>query len=359
MYKTIWGTIVTLKRRDFLKVGSASIASAMMASMGLISWSPRSYSATLSQTFYITEGLIAQPDGVDVYFRGFSSSANALNTPGEALVVQQGDTLNITIINTLNSSHRFVIEELNVDSGNIPPGGEVNFSFQANEVGTCLYYDNSFYPYNRLLGLHGALAVMPYASTTELYKGSAEFSQQYFWLFHDIDPVWHNALQNNQTPSSVYTPQYFTLNGLSGRPPGASGSMDENIDSMADPASKLDGYLGKRTLIRCLNAGKAKHAVHTHGNHMEWLSSNGKVRPDVWLKDIVPLDANGGTVDVIFPFETPPDAWPPVTNDTLIAAENEGRHFAFPMHLHDEMTQTAGGGLYMFGALTDIYYHSK
>jgi hypothetical protein len=26
------------------------------------------------------------------------------------------------------------------------------------------------------------------------------------------------------------------------------------------------------------------------------------------------------------------------------------------MHLHSEMSQTSGGGFYMFGAMTDIYF---
>jgi hypothetical protein len=45
-----------------------------------------------------------------------------------------------------------------------------------------------------------------------------------------------------------------------------------------------------------------------------------------------------------------------MTNQTLQQAEDEGRHSAYPMHLHNEMTQTAGGGLYMFGAMTDIFF---
>jgi len=353
-----------MKRRDFLKFGSATVATTALGSAGLISWSPRSHAATINKTFYVTDGLISQGDGVDVYFRGFSSNQGSLSVPGEHMIVQEGDTVNITIINTLNSSHSFVIDGISnntVNSGRIRGGNSTTISFTADNTGTYLYYDARNAPYNRLLGLHGGIAVMPRGSNNELYPGSPTFSNplgQYFWVFNDIDPVWHNALQNGQTPSTRYVPRYFTLNGLSGRPPGAPGAMDETVDSMADPRSKIDGHIGDRTLIRCLNAGKAQHAVHTHGNHMEWLSKNGQNRVDVWEKDIVPLDANGGSVDIIFPFDPPPDAWPPVTNNTLAQAESEGRHFAFPMHLHDEMTQTAGGGLYMFGALTDIYYHA-
>ncbi len=346
-----------MKRRDFLKAGSASLAGAALVGSGLISWIPRARAATISQTYYITDGYITQPDGTDVYFRGFSQANDQLNVPGASMIVREGDTVQVTLINTLGTTHSFVIDGL-VDSGPIRGGETRTIEFTASKAGSYLYYDKQNAPYNRITGLHGGFAVMPQNSATQLYPGSPDFVQQYFWVFNESDPAWNEAVRNGQTPSGRYVPRYFTLNGLNGRPPGAAGNTNPTIDSMADPRSKLDGHLGDRTLIRCLNAGLTQHAVHTHGNHMEWLTRNGQIRPAIWEKDIVPLDA-GGAVDVIFPFDPPPDAWPPVTNDTLLTAENEGRHFAFPMHLHDEMTQTAGGGLYMFGALTDIYYHSK
>ena len=77
---------------------------------------------------------------------------------------------------------------------------------------------------------------------------------------------------------------------------------------------------------------------------MEWLTNNGVVRPSVWKKDVIYLRNNIGKVDAIYPFEVPPDAYPPVTSGE------------FPMHLHDEMTQTGGGGLYQFGAMAGIQF---
>lgn len=343
-----------MKRRDFLKVTSASAASSLMSGGGLLCWMPRAHAETVTRTFYITDGYITQPDGVNVYFRGYSSSASGLNVPGESLIVQQGDTINLTLVNTLNVSTSFVIDGV-VNSGRIYPGQTKTISFTANDYGSYLYYDNQNAPYNRLLGLHGGFAVMPSGSSNELYPGSRTFVQQYFWIFHDIDPAWHTRLANGQTPNTAYTPRYFTLNGLSGRPPGAAGNMDPAIDSMADPRSRLRGRIGDRALVRVLNPGMTNNAVHTHANHMEWLSRNGNYFSDIWEKDILPLDAKGG-VDFIYPFDPPPDAWPPVTNSVLAQAEAEGRHFAYPMHLHNEITQTAGGGLYLFGSMTDIYF---
>lgn len=346
-----------MKRRDFLKVTSACVASSLVGGAGLLSWVPRANAETLSRTFYITDGYITQPDGVNVYFRGYSSSATSLNVPGESLIVQEGDTVSLTLVNTLNTSTSFVIDGL-VDSGRIYPGQIKTVQFSASHYGSYLYYDKQNAPYNRLLGLHGGLAVMPSGSSNQLYPGSRTFVQQYFWIFNDIDPLWNGRLANGQIPNTAYKPRYFTMNGLSGRPPGAPGNMDPSIDSMADPRTRLGGRLGDRALVRCLNPGITNNSVHTHANHMEWLSRNGNIRSDVWEKDILPLDANGG-IDFIYPFEPPPDAWPPVTNSVLAQAEAEGRHFAYPMHLHNEVTQTAGGGLYMFGSMTDIFFHAR
>ncbi|WP_031432864.1 multicopper oxidase domain-containing protein [Methylomarinum vadi] len=332
-----------MKRRDFLRVSAAGVAASAMGGAGLLSWTPRASAATINKTYYITAGYIEQPDGTDVYFRGFSNSSGSLNVPGESLIVQEGDTVNITVVNTLSTSHSFVIDGL-VDSGTIRGGRSANLSFTANKVGSFLFYDKLNAPYNRLVGLHGGFAVMPQGSNNELYAGSPQFVQQYFWIFNDIDPVWHDRIRRGYTPSTQYIPRYFTLNGLSGRPPGAPGAHDPNIGSLTDPRSALHGHIGDRTLIRMFNVGKADQSVHAHANHMEWLTENGVIRPDVWKKDCLYLEGDMGSIDSIFPFETPPDAYPPVSTG------------AFPMHLHTEMSQTAAGGSYMFGAMTDIYF---
>ncbi len=332
-----------MKRRDFLKIGGAGCVSSMLGGMGLLSWTPRSHAAVVSRTFHITEGFIDQIDGARVYFRGFSANSGGLDVPGEALIVQEGDTVEITVINTLSTAHSFVIDGM-VDSGSIAPGESRTISFIANVPGSYMYYDSIDEPYNRLLGLHGGLAVMPAGSTDELYPGSPRFVKQYFWMFHDIDPAWHDRLRRGLPPNTDYVPRYFTINGLGGRPPGAPGSGDPAQDAMHDPRTALHGRVGDRSLVRILNAGMCAQSVHTHGNHMEWLTENGVIRPDVWKKDCIYLDGNKGALDVIYPFDPPPDAWPPTDVGT------------YPMHLHSEMSQTAAGGYYMFGALTDIFF---
>ena len=76
--------------------------------------------------------------------------------------------------------------------------------------------------------------------------GSPTFKYQKFWIFNDIDPNWHNAVRFGNTPGSTYTPRYFTINGLSGRPPGAPGNGDPNIDAMHNHDTALHGHVGDR-----------------------------------------------------------------------------------------------------------------
>lgn len=332
-----------MKRRDFLKAGTAGAAGSVLAGLGLISWTPRSQAATIDKTYYITDGFISQPDGVDVYFKGFSSNRNSLDVPGEQLVVQQGDTVNITIVNTLRSSHSFVIDGL-VDSGRIRGGRTVTVSFVADTPGSYLFYDKRNAPYNRLVGLHGGLAVMPSGSANELYPGSPTFVQQYFWVINDIDPAWHNTIRRGRTPTTRFKPYYFTINGRSMRVPGHPDYGNPDIDAGYNPQTRLEGSIGDRTLIRILHAGMCTHSMHWHANHVEWLTRNGIILEDIWEKDTILLPNNMGSVDVIYPFDAPPDAWPPVTTGH------------YPMHFHDEMTQTAGGGLYQFGIATTIAF---
>ena len=331
-----------MKRRNFLKIGTAGLVSGL-SSMTFLSWVPRANAATITKTYYITQGSIAQADGTSVFFKGYSSSATTLNVPAESLIVQAGDTVQITISNKLSTAHSFVIDGL-VDSGSISGGQSKTISFVASTPGSYLFYDKLNAPYNRVIGLHGGLAVMPTGSSNTLYSGSPTFKKQLFWILNEVDPAWNTRIQNGLTPNTAFKPRYFTINGLSARPPGAPGYADPAKDSGYDPRTKLSGYIGDRTLIRCLNAGMCTHSLHWHANHLEYLTKNGQVRSDIWLKDIIGIDNNMGKFDAIYPFAPPPDAYPPVTTGMFV------------MHLHDEMTQTAGGGLYQFGAATGIEF---
>lgn len=338
-----------MQRRSFLKAGTAGLASVFTA--GALPWSPRAEAATISKTFYITDGSRVMPDGVSVYFKGYSESSGSLAVPATSIICQEGDTLQITVVNLLAATHNLVIGGLKsgdaplASTGDITSGNSrtINYTIPTGKAGSYLFYDNKT-SYNTFLGLHGGLAIMPAGTSNELYPGSPTFKKQLFWIFNDIDPVLNQAVQNGTAVPASFTPRYFTINGLTSLPPGAPGHADPARDALYDPRSQLAGFLGDRTLVRMLNAGMCAHSMHVHANHMEWLTDRGTVRPQIWKKDTIYLRNKLGKIDAIFPFEAPPDAYPPVTQGY------------FPMHLHDEMSQTAGGGMYQFGAMTEIAF---
>ena len=117
-----------MHRRDFLKVGGAGIASTVLGGVGLIGWQPRAHAITVNKTFYVTQGLMTMIDGTDVFVKGFSSSPDVVNMPGEMITddngnaLREGDTVNVTIHNTLSRTHRFTID------------GVINQSLSANRT---------------------------------------------------------------------------------------------------------------------------------------------------------------------------------------------------------------------------------
>ena len=73
------------------------------------------------------------------------------------LVVYQGDTVNLTLVNPADDPHTFSISELNVDV-QMPGGSSVNTSFVASKAGIYTYYCNEaeHFPF-----MWGQLVVLP------------------------------------------------------------------------------------------------------------------------------------------------------------------------------------------------------
>jgi hypothetical protein len=104
-------------------------------------------------------------------------------------------------------------------------------------------------------------------------------------------------------------------------------------------------------LIRVVNTGVSTHACHWHGNHVFIVMRNDQPEPSglVFERDVLRLEGLQRTA-VILPAHTGYDSFPPIN-------EHHPKHDAqqYPMHCHAEMSQTAAGGGYPFGQLTDWF----
>jgi FtsP/CotA-like multicopper oxidase with cupredoxin domain len=357
-----------MKRREFMRYGIGGMAVLGGVTTGLLAgFQKRAMSAgarTVDIALSIVDSTIRMIDSTDVYMWAFSDGSGP-RVPGAVIQVLEGDTVSLSVTNSLPGEHGFAIAGIpGSNTGVIESGGTRSVTFQAPAPGTYLYLDPLNAPVNRVLGLHGAFVVLP-ASVGTPYGSRVDAVGRLFgdlgkagvfpgkpwdpartqvWVFNDIDPAFNAQAQagrpiDRNVFSALFLPRYFTINGRSG------------FESAHAPDTAPQGRVGEPALIRVLNAGMAVHSPHIHGNHIYELANSGAdgrvsvldnvIERDTWTMS--PLDCK----DVLLPFQQPPDAypWPP----------SDPREFPmrFPMHCHTEMSQTAAGGNYPQGAVTD------
>lgn len=309
-------------------------------------------------------------DGVSVFMVVFFSAGG----PRPVLRATEGDSVTLTIRNNDSRAHGFAIPGVpGASIASILPGREELVRFTAPRGGTYLYLDPTLAPVNRLLGLHGAFVVAPrepmtstgvvtpfsraaltpaIANVFEALGASYRFpgnrwtpDRERVWVFSQIDPVMNarvdaGAAIDPRAAAATFHPRYFTLNGKSG------------FDASHDPASKAEGYIGEPLILRVLNAGLATHAPHIHGNHLMELSGVDASGAQIVRENLIELDtwtmAPLDRKDMLLPFERPEDI-----PDAAFPLREEPYPLKYPMHCHIEMSQTAGGGNYPQGLITD------
>jgi FtsP/CotA-like multicopper oxidase with cupredoxin domain len=320
-----------MKRREFLRLGAGGAAGTVAGSIGLLSWAPRAQAQTIAVGLTAMRGNVTQIDGTNAFMFGFSDTG-VLTVPGPTIVCQAGDSILLTLANTLDIPVVFAVTGTTIRF-NVAARATQQFGpFAAPAPGSYLYHDDQNGGVRRVLGLHGALVVMPAGVKNRAFSNGPTFTRQYKWILGNVDPAWGNTVRTNgdAAVSSIaatgFQPRYFTINGNS-------------FDHTHEPNTDLHGLYGERALVRILNAGGMVHSPHFHGNHVEICSINrSNYASNRKSKDVVsmfPLDCR----DVLVPFRQPPDAWPRITNQVQ----------RFPMHCHAEMSQTAGGGMYPHG----------
>ncbi len=323
-----------MERREFLKVGSAGLVSVATGS-GLMSWAERSEAATYTVNLTATKGTVTLVDGTTPQLFPFSSTTRPM-LPVPLIVCQAGDTIQLMLKNTFATPVKFVVGRTSVTL-TVPAGQTQSLSFSAPAPGSYLYYDDQNNGVNRIMGLHGALIVMPAGIKNQSFTGAPTFVRQYRWVISNVDTAWANLVKTNgdayvsSIASTSFKPRYFLLNGNS-------------FQSTEESNTELAGNYDEACLVRILNAGGMVHSPHFHANHVNIISANGVNSATGRIKDVVsmfPLDVK----DVRFPFKAPPDAYPVATGTQT-----------YPMHCHSEMSQTAGGGLYPHGLHTKITY---
>jgi FtsP/CotA-like multicopper oxidase with cupredoxin domain len=355
-----------VSRRTALRLGAATVATALVGGTGVLTSARRAAADVVDAELYALAGERTMIDGLVVPVLGFGSTPDRVELPAGRLEVETGDTVNLTIVN--GTTRRIGLSVPRVPAAAtspIAPGAARTVSFAAPSRPGTYYYvgtvDGSAAT-GRALGATGVLVVRPRGAGSSLdasFPGvrsrarrqpmfgtqptmaslPAAWAQERSWLFAELNPATARDLAGGRIalPSDP-EPEYFLINGISG------------MLSVEDPSTYLKGrtgglgQAGDSTLLRMVNTGRAPRSVHTHGNHF-WVLSH----PDTpWIvgamKDTVRVPP-GSAVDVLLPFETPPDSFP-------VTARGQ----KYVVHDHIEMAETASGGHYPSGMVSEILF---
>jgi FtsP/CotA-like multicopper oxidase with cupredoxin domain len=156
-------------------------------------------------------GYISVADGASVYSWGYSTGST-MQLPGPTLIVTQGDTVTVTLTNSLpaavgNVSIVFPGHQVSATGGvpgpltqEAPPGGSVTYTFMANQPGTYQYHSGSQPDLQVEMGLYGALIVRPAAPATgcvaSAYNNSSTcYDREYLYLLSEVDLDVHRAAE--------------------------------------------------------------------------------------------------------------------------------------------------------------------
>ena len=349
---------VTKMNKAISKVRLLLAAMAVGAALLLTATAHAAAPGITGPTFQLTAqaALLTQPDGNMVYSWGYGCLAtsppighspaaigaffcNTMQVPGPTLIVNEGDTVVVTLTNQLPASAgntSILFPGFNVCAATFdgttgactgtptgvaglltqeaaPNGGTVTYSFKASTPGTRAYYSGTQGDLQVEMGLYGVIIVLPTATPTgcnssipahyvapgnvpELdYRLAASaydnartcYDREYLFQFSEMDPGIHRQAEEQvaacgstagctlHVATEPYHPAYYLINGRS-----MPDDMDPNY-AFEYPHQPYNGnphmHPGEQVLLRIVGQGRWQHPFHEHGNHVRVLGRDGNL----------------------------------------------------------------------------------
>ena len=211
---------------------------------------------TITCEFWAVSGTKTLPGGGSVDVMGYSDTAGgAPLLPGPPIVADAGDTVNVTVHNTLTQPTGMLFQEqgMRPDTTGIAPGADNSatpYTFVASSPGTYLYEASPFVPtsagagsqYQTAMGMYGALVVRP-SDPAQAYDANSAFNAEHLVVVGELDKAL--TLANAATfDMRDYAPDYFLFNGAA-----------------APDTADLAAAAGDKVLLRMVNGGVQAHPM--------------------------------------------------------------------------------------------------
>ncbi len=271
-------------------------------------------------TFTAKEGYIIVPDANSIYMWGYALGNNMMQYPGPTLILNQGDTVTITLNNKLPVPVSIVfpgMSNVTASGGQMglltreakPYTGTVTYTFTAANPGTYLYYSGTNPELQIEMGLVGAIIVRPTGFPNRAYNHlDSQFDHEYLFLLTELDPRIHQKAamgKYDEIDNTDYWPVYWLINGRAAPDTMAEANVPwlptqpYNCMPMAHPHEKI--------LLRIIGAGRDLHPFHTHGAHTKVIAIDGKLLEstpgsgaDLAYHTFTNTSVPGGTLDAIY-----------------------------------------------------------
>jgi len=332
-----FGAGLAIIATSLVATNASGVASPTDQSEGLMCEPAATAPAPADYSFSTGSGHISMPDGNVVFTWGFSTGSRAFQLPGPVLCVEQGQTVTITLTNTLDEDTSLVFpgqSDVTADGQPSVPladatgrvrslapvaakgGGQVTYSFTAGDPGTYLYESGTDPAKQVEMGLYGALIVRPKGFPDQAYadpRTTFQHGREFLHILSQIDPDLHLAVEQHKAFDwSTYQAHYFLLNGRSApdtvSPNNAAWLPNQPYGSMVHVKEQTTSDLGGDTLpalVRYINVMPVDAAFHPHGNTERVIGEDGQALdtasgPDrSYGKFLVDIGANR-TVDALF-----------------------------------------------------------
>jgi hypothetical protein len=257
--------------------------------------------------FVARDGYISTPDGGSIYCWGYAddggSLGGAMQYPGPTLIVNQSETITITlkseILDTktpdpadyLPVSLIFPGHSASATGGSTGaitqestgPADTVTYSFIANSPGTYLYHSGTDPKVQVEMGLLGVIVVRPTGyndiNRTAYGTEATAYGHEYLFLHTEMDPRVHQHYEfghvGPEWDNTEWFSVYWFLNGRA--------APDDLLESYVPwlPHQPYNitprAHPGDKVLMRVVGAGRESHPFHHHGDHAQVIAQDGQL----------------------------------------------------------------------------------
>jgi manganese oxidase len=319
------------------------------------------------------DGYVSMGDGATVYMWGYSLDGRPMQNPGPTLIVNEGDTITVTLNNDLGEPVSITfpgqkdVKAVGADSEGFlapeaaPNGGQVVYSFTASKPGTYQYHSGSNPALHIEMGLVGAMIVRPKAANQAYDSPSTAFHQEYLFVLAEIDPKIHEDVEAGLAPDMTSRrAQYWTINGRS----GPDTFFDDGIPWLPTQpyGAVARTHPNERVLMRVIGAGLDMHPFHTHGQNFRILARDGRMRETVpgisganaGISDFTLTVAPGQTYDAVWSWDgrglgwdilghLPGDPCDPAAEECDVLSPDYDHGKPIPVSIPEQQFLTFGG----------------